>query len=42
MSFFSGFCLCPRQRKKMKGKTNPAMDLLLYGEADGTNFVSVE
>jgi len=36
------FSLCPSHRNNMEEKTYPAMDLPVYGEANGANFISVE
>jgi len=40
---YSSFCLCPGHRNSIEEKkTFPAMDSLVYGEANGPNFITVE
>jgi len=38
----SSFHLYPGYKNTMEEKTYPAMDLPVYGESDGTNFILVE
>jgi len=41
-SFFSSFCFALVVGINMEEKTYSTMDLPVYGEADGANFISVE
>jgi len=39
---FSSFHLHPGHKDNMEEKTYPAIDLPVYGEADGINFILIE